>query len=267
MSNVANMFRNVAISASVAFCVISRAAMLSSAAQTVIISRISFFDLRTTKAPRRGYTLTNPSCSNRVMASRMGVRLTPNSSESCRSSSRVSSGLGIDVHRGDGLLQRIVNLVLQDKIHLDGLDHQFRCRHLFILNMGAATPPQGAFEEAVTYNLSHLVSSIPDAIPAQGPYRGFERDRVKCIETPLHSCAVRSVQGSLHYRRPLNAWSNIEYQIMYTSIDNDIHRCVSWLKAGTQISRFAPCGILRVGIVFEPDHGSHHRYVRRQQGG
>ena len=50
----ANISRRAAISASVARSVASRAAMLSSAAQTVIISRISRLVLRTTKTPRRG---------------------------------------------------------------------------------------------------------------------------------------------------------------------------------------------------------------------
>jgi hypothetical protein len=64
--------------------------MLSSAAQTVIISTTSFFVLRTTKMPRRGTDRTKPSCSSSVMASRIGVRLTPRSSDSWRSSRRIS---------------------------------------------------------------------------------------------------------------------------------------------------------------------------------
>ena len=47
-SKVANILRSVAISSVVALVVISRAAMLSSAAQAVIISITSCFDLRTT---------------------------------------------------------------------------------------------------------------------------------------------------------------------------------------------------------------------------
>ena len=42
--------------------------------------------------PRRGRVRTNPSCSSRVIASRIGVRLTPRSADSARSSSRISSG-------------------------------------------------------------------------------------------------------------------------------------------------------------------------------
>ena len=47
-SKVANMRRSPAISSSLAVCVISRAAMLSSAAQAVIISITSRLVLRTT---------------------------------------------------------------------------------------------------------------------------------------------------------------------------------------------------------------------------
>ena len=47
-SKVANMRRRPAISSSLAVCVISRAAMLSSAAQAVIISITSRLVLRTT---------------------------------------------------------------------------------------------------------------------------------------------------------------------------------------------------------------------------
>ena len=62
-------------------------AQLSNAAQTDMISRISTFVLRTTKAPRRGIVCTKPSCSRREMASRTGVRLTPRFSARPRSSS------------------------------------------------------------------------------------------------------------------------------------------------------------------------------------
>ena len=40
--------------------------------------------------PRRGRVRTKPSCSSKVIASRIGVRLTPSPSESRRSSSRIS---------------------------------------------------------------------------------------------------------------------------------------------------------------------------------
>ena len=66
--------------------------MLSIAAQTVIISTTSRFDLRTTIRPRRGTERTKPSCSSTDSASRIGVRLMPRSCESWRSSSRISSG-------------------------------------------------------------------------------------------------------------------------------------------------------------------------------
>ena len=42
--------------------------------------------------PRRGIERTKPSCSRRVSASRIGVRLTPRSCDSWRSSRRISSG-------------------------------------------------------------------------------------------------------------------------------------------------------------------------------
>src|SRR3546814_3410830 len=59
----------------------------SDLAHSVIISRISLRVLRTMKTPRRGMTVTSPSCSSRASASRIGVRLMPSCSESCRSSS------------------------------------------------------------------------------------------------------------------------------------------------------------------------------------
>ena len=100
--NVANMRRRLAISSSLARSTISRAAMLSSAAQTKIMSRISCLVLRTTKAPRRGIILTSPSCSSRHRASRTGVRLTPNFSDSCRSSSRCC--LSLSAYMGSVLM-------------------------------------------------------------------------------------------------------------------------------------------------------------------
>ena len=42
--------------------------------------------------PRRGRVRRKPSCSSSVIASRIGVRLTPNACESWRSSSRISVG-------------------------------------------------------------------------------------------------------------------------------------------------------------------------------
>ncbi len=78
-SNAARAWRNPAISASLARVAARRAAMLSIAAQTVIISTISRFDLRTTWMPRRGTERTKPSCSRTDSASRIGVRLTPRS--------------------------------------------------------------------------------------------------------------------------------------------------------------------------------------------
>ena len=90
-SKVANIFLSSPISPSLALVVIRRAAMPSRAAQTVIISRISRLVLRTTNTPRRCLTRTKPSCSNRVIASRIGVRLTPRSIDNWRSSRRNSS--------------------------------------------------------------------------------------------------------------------------------------------------------------------------------
>ena len=85
---VENISLKVAISSRLAFSVMSRAAMLSRAAHTVIISSTSLFVLRATNAPFRGMVSTNPSFSNLHSASRTGVRLTPSSSESWRSSRR-----------------------------------------------------------------------------------------------------------------------------------------------------------------------------------
>ena len=51
--------------------------MLSSAAHISIISTICFLVLRMMKTPRRGTVRRNPSCSSSVIASRIGVRLTP----------------------------------------------------------------------------------------------------------------------------------------------------------------------------------------------
>ena len=80
------------MSASDAFTVASRAAMLSSAAHISIISTICFFVLRTMNTPRRGTVRRKPSCSSTVIASRIGVRDTPSDSDSWRSSSRISCG-------------------------------------------------------------------------------------------------------------------------------------------------------------------------------
>ena len=65
--------------------------MLSSAAQAMIISRISSTDLRTIMTPLRGMMRTSPSCSSRARASRIGVRLMRSCSESWRSSSLSSA--------------------------------------------------------------------------------------------------------------------------------------------------------------------------------
>ena len=65
--------------------------MLSSAAQTVIMSRISALVLRTMKMPRRATILTRPSWSSCASASRSGVRLTPKRCDKSRSSSRSSA--------------------------------------------------------------------------------------------------------------------------------------------------------------------------------
>ncbi len=86
--NSENSLRRVAISSSLARRVTRRAAMLSSAAQTVIISRISSLVLRTMNTPLRGTILTRPSCSSRASASRIGVRLIASFSDSARSSRR-----------------------------------------------------------------------------------------------------------------------------------------------------------------------------------
>ena len=76
-----------------AVVVISRAAMLSSAAQARIMSTISLLVRRTTMMPRRGTVFTKPSCSSIAIASRIGVRLTPRRSDSARSSSITGSGV------------------------------------------------------------------------------------------------------------------------------------------------------------------------------
>ena len=76
-----------------AVVVISRAAMLSSAAQARIMSTISVLVRRTTTMPRRGTVLTKPSCSSIAIASRIGVRLTPRRSDNARSSSMTGSGV------------------------------------------------------------------------------------------------------------------------------------------------------------------------------
>ena len=81
---------SAAISPSGAQAAKSRAAMLSSAAQTMIMSMISGRVLRTTTTPRRGTVRTKPSCSSRISASRTGVRLMPSLSEISRSSILIS---------------------------------------------------------------------------------------------------------------------------------------------------------------------------------
>jgi hypothetical protein len=71
------MWRSAPMLSSDAFTVASLAAMLSSAAQTSMISMISFFVFLTMKTPRRGTVRRKPSCWSSVIASRIGVRLTP----------------------------------------------------------------------------------------------------------------------------------------------------------------------------------------------
>ena len=114
-----------------------RADMLSSAAQTAIISRMSAFVFFTTKMPRRGLERTKPSCSRSVIASRTGVRLMARSCDRRRSSKRISSGIGINIHLGDRLLQRLVGEVPKRLAGIDRLDPQFRGRirpvHMLVL--------------------------------------------------------------------------------------------------------------------------------------
>src|SRR5262249_1658133 len=71
------ILRSSAIASSLALKVISRAAMLSSAAHASIISTISVLLFRTTTAPLRRTEITKPSRSSAASASRIGVRLVP----------------------------------------------------------------------------------------------------------------------------------------------------------------------------------------------
>ena len=66
----------------------------------------SRFVLRTTKMPRRGRVRTKPSCSSNVIASRIGVRLTPSPSDSSPLVEPDLLRMVVDVHRGDRPLQR-----------------------------------------------------------------------------------------------------------------------------------------------------------------
>ena len=91
LRNSSKSLRSPAISSSEALSVASLAAMLSIAAHISIISMICFLVLRTMNTPRRGKVRRNPSCSSSVIASRIGVRLTPSAYDSWRSSSRISS--------------------------------------------------------------------------------------------------------------------------------------------------------------------------------
>ena len=127
--------------------------MLSSAAHISIISMICFLVLRTMKMPRRGSVRRKPSCSSSVIASRIGVRDTP---ERLRQLLLVEAdlfGVGVDVGLGDHLLQRRVRLVAQADVDADrGKRRQHRrgpwcpwqCVAVLACPVGAIRPVLGA---------------------------------------------------------------------------------------------------------------------------
>ena len=106
-----------------AWSAISRAAMLSSAAQARIISTISRFVWRTTRMPRRGTVRTKPSCESIAIASRIGVRETPMLGQlALVEHDRL--GRGVDVHLGDGVLQGRVGFALEARLGRDAADDE-----------------------------------------------------------------------------------------------------------------------------------------------